>query len=80
VAGKIPRVNRSEPTVHRRTLGRAIEIAGGDEKLALFLGVPLAELKRWHAGEADLPAKMFLALVDIVSSNALAPAALRNLR
>ena len=73
-------MNRSEPTVHRRTLGRAIEIAGGDDKLALFLGVPLADLKRWYAGEAELPVKIFLALVDIVSSNGLAPSALRNLR
>ena len=73
-------MNRSEPTVHRRTLGRAMEIAGGDERLALFLGVPLADLKRWYAGEADLPATMFLVLVDIVSANGLVPAALRHLR
>ena len=73
-------MNRSEPTVHRRTLGRAMEIAGGDERLALFLGVPLVDLKRWYAGEADLPARMFLVLVDIVSANGLVPAALRNLR
>jgi hypothetical protein len=73
-------MNRSEPTVHRRTLGRAIEIAGGDERLALFLGVPLADLKRWYAGEAELPARVFLVLVDVVSANGLVPAALRNLR
>ena len=42
--------------------------------------MPLAEIKRWYAGEADLPARMFLVLVDIVSANGLVPAALRNLR
>ena len=73
-------MNREEPTVHRRTLGRAIEIAGSAEKLAAFLGLPLDKIQRWYTGEEDYAGNVFLALVDIVSANALTPAALRNLR
>jgi hypothetical protein len=72
-------MDRTEPTVHRRTLARAVEIAGTDEKLARFLRLPLAELQKWARGEAELPTAVFLALVDIVASNSLTPAALSNL-
>ena len=72
-------MNRTEPTVYRRTLARAVEIAGGDEKLAQFLRLPIADLRSWARGEADPPSKVFLALVDIVASNSLTPAALGNL-
>jgi hypothetical protein len=64
-------MHRTEPTVHRRTLGRAIEIAGGEHELAAFLSLPLADIRRWYAGEADFSTEIFLALVDIVSANAL---------
>jgi DNA-binding transcriptional regulator YiaG len=72
-------MERTEPTVYRRTLARAIEVAGSDEKLARFLRLPLADLQKWSRGEADLPSQVFLALVDIVASNSLTPAALGNL-
>jgi hypothetical protein len=72
-------MNRTEPTVHRRTLARAVEIAGSDEKLARFLRLPLADLQKWARGETEPPTPVFLALVDIVASNALTPAALSNL-
>jgi hypothetical protein len=73
-------MNRTEPTVYRRTLARAVEIAGGDEKLARFLSLPPGELQKWARGEADPPTQVFLALVDIVASNSLTPAALGNLK
>jgi hypothetical protein len=72
-------MKRTEPTVYRRTLARAVEIAGSDEKLARFLRLPLAELRKWARGEADPPLQVFLALVDIVASNSLTAAALGNL-
>ena len=31
----------SEPTVYRRTLSRAVRVAGSVEKLAFFLNLPL---------------------------------------
>ena len=72
-------MNRTEPTVYRRTLARAVEIAGSDDKLARFLRLPLGDLQKWARGEADPPSQVFLALVDIVASNSLTPAALGNL-
>jgi hypothetical protein len=74
-----PAMDRTEPTVYRRTLARAVEIAGSEDKLARFLRLPLADLQAWRRGEADPPSQVFLALVDIVASNALSPAALTNL-
>jgi hypothetical protein len=72
-------VNRSNQTAQQRTLGRAVEIAGGMEKLARFLGCREEDLRHWHIGEKDMPLKIFLTLVDVVAANALVPHARRNL-
>lgn len=72
-------MHRKEPTVLRRTLARATEIAGTDEKLAKFLDVPVGDIRAWASGEADPPLPFFLALMDIVAANFLSPAALKNL-
>ena len=71
---------RPEPTVARRTLARAIEIAGSHEKLAAFLQVEAAQIRSWAAGAASPPTPVFLALMDIVAANALTPTALRTLQ
>jgi hypothetical protein len=68
----------SEPTVYRRTLSRAIKVAGSVERLAIFLNLPLAELGKWASGESNPPCGAFLALTDIVASNYLTPTALKN--
>jgi hypothetical protein len=72
-------VTRTEPTVYRRTLARAIEIAGGQENLASFLACTPAEIAKWSSGESNPPMPIFLAMVDITAANALTPAALENL-
>jgi len=72
-------VTRKEPTVYRRTLARAIEIAGGEESLACFLACTPTEIARWGSGETNPPMPIFLAMVDITAANALTPAALENL-
>jgi hypothetical protein len=71
-------MNRREPTVYRRTLGRAVDIAGSEEKLARFLKLPLEDFRKWATGEANPSCAAFLALTDIVAANFLTPAALRN--
>jgi hypothetical protein len=71
--------DRPEPTVPRRTLARALEIAGSEEKLANYLRLPLGDMQSWSKGEAALPNSVLLALMDIVAANALTPAALRTL-
>lgn len=72
-------MNRTQSNVYRRTLARAIEVAGGQEKLASFLGSSPTELKKWASGETNPPMPIFLAMVDVVAANALTPIALTNL-
>jgi len=72
-------VNRKELTVYKRTLARAVEIAGNEETLARFLGSTRTEILKWTSGDTYPPMPIFLALVDIVVANALTPTALNNL-
>lgn len=50
-----------------RTLHRALEIIGDEQKLAAVLGVALTQLAEWLRGECDVPAKAFFAALDIVA-------------
>jgi hypothetical protein len=72
-------VVRNEPNVYRRTLARAIEIAGGEEVLARFLACTPSEIAKWTSGESAPPMPIFLAMVDIAAANALTATALENL-
>lgn len=72
-------VVRKEPTVYRRALARAIEIAGGVEPLARFLACTPSEIAKWTSGESAPPMPFFLAMVDIAAANALTATALENL-
>jgi hypothetical protein len=65
--------------VYTRTLARAVEIAGGVEALARFLGSSPAEIRKWASGESNAPMPIFLAMVDVVAANSLTPVALTNL-
>jgi hypothetical protein len=71
--------NRKPATVYTRALGRAIEIARTPEDLAAFLGSSPKEIRTWASGEANPPAPIFLAIVDILVANALTASALENL-
>ena len=70
---------RQAPNVYRRTLARAIEIAGGEEPLARFLACTPPEIAKWTTGESNPPMPFFLAMVDIAAANALTATALENL-
>jgi hypothetical protein len=72
-------VARQAPNVYRRTLARAIEIAGGEEPLARFLACTPPEIAKWTTGESNPPMPFFLAMVDIAAANALTATALENL-
>ena len=72
-------LSRKPSTVYIRALARAIEIAGGTDTLAAFLGSSSKEVETWSRGETYPPMPIFLAIVDIVAANALTPAALENL-
>jgi hypothetical protein len=70
---------RRKPTVYTRALARAVEVAGGPDNLARFLGSTPTEISKWGSGETNPPMPIFLALVDVVAANALTPVALENL-
>ena len=61
-----PTAPPSQVTVYTRVLHRACQMAGGVEKLAARLRVPVPTLFRWLDGEAEPPTPVFLKAVDIV--------------
>lgn len=65
-ADDCPTAPSSSTTVYTKVLHRACQIAGGVEKLAARLRVPVATLYRWLDGEAEPPVPVFLRAVDIV--------------
>jgi hypothetical protein len=52
--------------VRARTLCRAAEILGGEEPLALHLGVTPSHLALWLRGAGQPPDAVFLRAVDVV--------------
>jgi hypothetical protein len=71
--GMYQKIRRGQPdgarfvaTVHARTLRRAAEICGGEERLAVWLGVTPSQLSRWIDGLAQPPTSVFLRAVDLV--------------
>ena len=53
-------------TVYSRTLLKAAQLAGGSQKLARHLRVPLADLQKWLGGSDAPPIAVFLKAVDLV--------------
>ena len=52
--------------VHMRAVQRAADIAGGIDRLAMYLQAPPALVWGWAQGSSELPATVFLKVVDIV--------------
>ena len=52
--------------IHERALRRAAKILGGDEQLRTYIGASESELSAW-AGQGELPRKVFLRLVDLIT-------------
>jgi hypothetical protein len=53
--------------VHLRTLLRALQTVGTQERLATALQVPLSDLEAYIVGKKALPNRVFLAALDIVA-------------
>lgn len=51
-----------------RTLRRALETLGSEERLAATLGVSPVDLVRWLTGDRPVPDEVFMASLDIVAS------------
>ena len=65
-------------TVYARTLKRAAELLGGDERLARYLAVAPSRLALWLAGAEAPPTEVFLNAVDIVTDAALVKLTMRS--
>ena len=52
--------------VQMRAVQRAADIAGGIERLAMYLQTPPALVWGWMQGSSEIPATAFLKVVDIV--------------
>jgi len=52
--------------IHERALRRAVKILGGEEQVRTYLGTTESELSAW-AGQGELPRKVFLRLVDLIT-------------
>jgi hypothetical protein len=53
-------------SVHSRVLQRAAEMLGGRDKLAQYLGVPVADVTRWISGTTKTPRPHFLRMVEFI--------------
>jgi hypothetical protein len=62
-------------SVYSRTFEKAAQLAGGHQKLARHLRVPLGELESWIAGRTAPPTATFLKAVDLVLDETAAPSA-----
>jgi hypothetical protein len=54
------------PTLHARTLRRALEIVGGVDVLAAQLGARGEDIEHWLEDKVPAPQEVFLRCVDIV--------------
>lgn len=57
---------------------RAAEVLGSDDALCVHLGVDMAQLARWKAGDERPPLEIFLRAVDILTEASTAPARARR--
>ena len=62
------RPTRAMDGAHTRTLERALKVVQTKERLAIALGIALAELDRYMAGEKALPHQVFITALDIVAT------------
>ena len=56
----------SDQELYRRTLSRALEMAGGRSALCAKLSVTDTHLSSWLHGSQPIPEHVFLQLVDLV--------------
>lgn len=61
-----------------KLLERGIEIAGGEKALCVALQIDPRALRAWRDGEAALPQRVFLALVELVTDDGITRAAMPN--
>jgi len=60
-------------TTYTRTLRRAIEVVGGEAKLAEALHTSKEVLRKWLSGELKPPSKVYFAALDMVTRSIQRP-------
>jgi hypothetical protein len=66
-----PAVRQLQP----KLLGRALDIAGGEEALCARLRIDPRALRAWVDGDAALPERIFLAVIDLITDDGIRSAA-----
>lgn len=61
-------------SVYSRTLQKAAELIGGQQKLCRYLHVPAADLQRWIDDRKVPPTGIFLRVVDLIIAETAPPA------
>ena len=61
----------ADTAVRRRTLAKAVEVAGGPQVLRRRLQVSAALITLWLSGSQPLPTDIFLKAVDILEEHAV---------
>jgi len=56
-----------ETTVQTQALRKAVEIVGGEEQLGARLGLSAGTIRLFISGRINLPQRLFLEVVDIIS-------------
>ena len=66
--GGIIRLLMSAENAYTRTMRRAIQSLGSVERVAQALGVTVADIEAWAAGQSNPPPTAFLKAIDIVAA------------
>jgi hypothetical protein len=60
-----------ERTVQAEALRKALQIVGGEEQLGARLGLSVGTIRLFIAGRINLPQRLFLEVVDIISEDSV---------
>jgi len=60
-----------ETTVQTQALRKAVEIVGGEEQLGARLGLSAGTIRLFITGRINLPQRLFLQVVDIISADSV---------
>ncbi len=63
----LPTDTKYSDTPRCRTVRRAVQHAGGIERLALCVGCDAEDVRHWYTGESLPPIVMFLKALDVVA-------------
>ena len=60
--------------IYQRSVGMAVEILGGSEAVARYLGVETEQILSWLDGTTEPAAKLFQRIVELIENTTVAAA------